>query len=61
MRFCTDKAKSEGYEAVRVDVVATNTPARRLFEKNGFTYAGDVNLELSIGHIPAFSLHELNI
>ena len=46
--------------AIRVDIVPTNDPARRLFEKNGFIYAGDVDLELDIGDIPAFSLYELN-
>ena len=60
IRFCVDKARSEGYQAIRVDIVPTNDPARRLFEKNGFTYAGDIDLELSIGDIPAFSLYELN-
>lgn len=61
IRFCVYKAKAEGYKAVRVDIVPTNYPAKRLFEKNGFTYAGDVDLELEIGNIPAFSLYEFNI
>lgn len=61
IRYCIDKARSEGYKAIRVDIVPTNAPARRLFEKNGFTYAGDVDLELGIGDIPAFSLYELNL
>ena len=42
------------------DIVPTNAPARRLFEKNGFTYAGDADLELHIEDIPMFSLYELN-
>lgn len=61
IRFCVNKAKSEGYKAIRVDIVPSNAPARRLFEKNGFTCAGDVDLELNIGNIPSFSLYELNI
>lgn len=61
IRFCIDKARSEGYKAVRADIVPTNTPARRLFEKNGFTYVGDVDLEMEIENIPVFSLYELNI
>lgn len=60
IRFCAEEAKSQGYKAIRIDIVPTNIPARKLFEKNGFTYAGDVDLELSIGDIPAFSLYELN-
>ena len=38
-----------------------NEPARKLFEKNGFTYAGDADLELDPGDIPVFSLYEYNI
>ena len=59
VRFCIDKARSDGYKAIRVDVVPTNIPARRFFEKNGFSYAGD--LDLGIDNIPAFSLYELNL
>ena len=61
IRFCIDKARSEGYEAIRVDIIPTNVPARRLFEKNGFTYAGDTDLELDIGNNPVFSLYELDL
>ncbi len=60
IRFCIDKAKSDGYKAIRVDIVPSNVPARKLFEKNGFSYVGDVDLELNIRDIPAFSLYELN-
>lgn len=35
-------------------------PARKLYEKNGFTYAGDVDLERGIEDIPVFSLFKLN-
>ena len=61
IRFCADKARAEGYQTIRIDVVPTNTPARRLFEKNGFVYVGDVDLELPLGDIPAFSMYELNL
>ena len=44
IRYCSAKARSEGYRALRVDIVPTNHPARKLYEKNGFTYAGDVDL-----------------
>ena len=60
LRFCTRKAKEEGFLALRADVVPTNTPASRLFEKNGFSYAGDANLNRGIEGIPVFSLYELN-
>lgn len=60
IRFCEDKAKSEGYKALRVDIVPDNHPARKLYEKNGFTWAGDVDLERGIERIPVFSLYEKN-
>lgn len=60
IRYCIDKAKAEGYKAIRVDIAPGNIPARSLFEKAGFDYAGDVDLELPIGDIPAFSMYELN-
>lgn len=58
--FCIEKAKSEGYEAIRLDIIPDNYPAKNLFEKNGFEYVCDVDLELSIGNNPSFSLYELN-
>ncbi len=60
IRFCINEAKSQGYGAIRVDIVPDNYPAKALFEKNGFTWAGDADLELGIGNIPEFSLYELN-
>lgn len=61
IQFCIAKAKKENYKAVRVDIVPTNYPARKLFEKNRFVYVGDVDLELNVGNIPVFSLYELNL
>ena len=60
IRFCVDQAKLQGCSAIRLDVVPDNIPAIALFEKNGFTYAGDADLELNVGNIPFFSLYELN-
>ena len=61
LRFCIDRAKADGYKAIRVDIVPDNDPSIRLFEKHGFTYAGDADLELGKAHIPEFSLFELNL
>ncbi|MBR0384395.1 MAG: GNAT family N-acetyltransferase [Eubacteriaceae bacterium] len=60
IRFCVDLAKSAGCAALRVDVVPSNVPARRFYEKYGFTYAGDVDLELNVKDVPVFSMYELN-
>ena len=60
LRFCAAKAKAEGYLALRVDTVPGNYPARNFYEKNGFTYAGDEELERGIEGLPVFSLFEMN-
>ena len=60
VRFCTEKAKAEGYKALRLDIVPGNIPAKKLYEKTGFRYVEDVDLDRNIAHIPMFSLYELN-
>lgn len=47
-----------GYKGIRLNVVPDNIPARRLYEKCGFKYVGDVDLERGIEEIPMFSMYE---
>lgn len=61
IRFCIKKAKSSGYKALRTDTVFDNYPARRLYEKNGFSYAGDADLERDVAGLPACSMYELSL
>lgn len=61
VRYCIDKAKNDGYKAVRLDVVPTNTPACRLYEKEGFLFAGEKDLGRGYEDIPTFLLYELNL
>ena len=58
VEYCIQYAKSRGYKAVRLDVVPDNFPAKRLYEKCGFMYTGDVDLEREIAEIPEFSMYE---
>ena len=60
VHFCTEKAKAEGYKALRLDIVPGNIPAKKLYEKTGFRYVEDGDLDRNIAHIPMFSLYELN-
>lgn len=60
VKFCIDSAKTLGYKGVRVDVVPGNFPARKLYEKMGFTYAGEKDLKRGFDHIPTFQLLEYN-
>ncbi len=59
VKYCVEYAKNNGYKAIRLDVVPENEPARRLYEKCGFEYVGDVDLERAIEEIPVFSMYEL--
>ena len=60
IEFCISYGKENGYKGIRLDAVPDNLPARRLYEKLGFTFAGDKNLERYDQNIPLFSLFELN-
>ena len=61
VRFCIDFARKHGYKAIRLDVVPTNFPAKKLYEQCGFNYLGDIDLERGYEHIPLFSMYELNL
>ena len=61
IKFSIDTARAENFKAIRIDVVPSNIPAKKLFQKNGFNYIGDIDLELGIGNIPQFSMFEFNI
>ena len=59
-RTARENTKALGYKAFRTDIVPENIPARRFYEKNGFTYAGEADLERGIEDIPVFGLLEKN-
>ena len=61
VRYCIGQAEAGGYPAIRLDIVPDNHPARALYEKHGFRYAGDADLDRGIEAIPVFSLYELNL
>ncbi len=61
VNFCIDYAKKNGYPAIRLDVVPDNIPAKRLYEKCGFTYTGEADLDRGIDEIPLFSMYERNL
>ncbi|MBQ9142517.1 MAG: GNAT family N-acetyltransferase [Lachnospiraceae bacterium] len=58
IEYCIAYAKERGFRAIRLDVVPDNVPAKRLYEKCGFVYVGDVDLERGIEAIPEFSMYE---
>lgn len=40
LRLANELAKEKGKKAMRLDVLASNLPARRMYEKAGFSYRG---------------------
>lgn len=58
VRFCVETAASSGFRSVRLDVVPENLPAKRLYEKAGFVFAGEKDLNRGIADIPTFLLYE---
>lgn len=61
VEYCIEYARKQNYKAIRLDVVPDNLPAKKLYEKCGFTYIGDVDLERGLPEIPLFSMYELNL
>lgn len=59
--YCISSAAENGLKAIRLDVVPDNFPARRLYERKGFRFAGETDLGRGIDFIPKFALYELNI
>lgn len=54
-------ARESKKKSVRLDVVPDNIPARKLYEKIGFAFAGEKNLGREIEEIPLFALYELKV
>lgn len=61
VEFCVNHARNNNFKAVRLDVVPTNYPARKLYQDYGFNYVGDVDLDRGFEDIPLFSMYEYNL
>lgn len=59
--FTIDYARGRGYRAVRLDIVPTNIPAIKLYEKCGFKLTDTLDLERNIAGIPEFVVMEFVI
>lgn len=58
---CISISQKLKFEAIRLDVVPDNIPAKKLYEKKGFKYVGTLDLNRGIKEIPVFDLYELNL
>lgn len=61
VRECMKIARQGGYQALRLDVVPGNIPARGLYEKMGFRFVGTEDLKRNIEEVPVFDLFEWNV
>lgn len=60
VNFCLEKAKNDGFSALRLDVVPGNEPAIGLYTKLGFKFAGRKDIGRFGKDIPLFDLFEYN-
>ncbi len=61
LNFCIKQAKKQNMQAIRLDVVPTNLPAKAFYEKYGFRFVGEIDLNRNFEDIPTFCLYELNL
>lgn len=61
LEYAVSYGVASGIKALRLDVLQTNQPAIRLYEKSGFEYAGTVDLRLNIPGLKWFRLYEKKI
>lgn len=61
LNFCFIEAKLNNVSAIRLDVVPTNYPARDFYEKHGFSFVAELDLDRGFEDIPTFCLYEFNL
>lgn len=59
IEYIIDLSRKEQMKAIRLDVVANNLPAIRLYEKAGFQYIATVDLGYSMFGLDAFALYQM--
>ncbi|MDO5418003.1 MAG: GNAT family N-acetyltransferase [Lachnospiraceae bacterium] len=59
MKYIIERSRREQMRAIRLDVVADNLPAIRLYEKAGFQYITTVDLGYGMFGLHEFALYQL--
>lgn len=60
LQFCLEKARELKMQALRLDVVPSNYPAKVFYEKHGFSFVEELDLNRGFEDIPTFCLYEYN-
>ena len=61
MRFAIEAAQAAGQKAIRLDVLAGNVPAERLYEGMGFRYLGTIPMFYEDTGWTDYELYELRL
>ena len=61
VEYCISYATEKNYRALRLDIVPSNFPARKLYETCGFQFVGAADLGRTFSGIPQFCLYERNL
>ena len=59
--FCAKTARKERRKAIFAEIIPTNLPAKRLFEKSGFVSLGEVSPDPKIEGIDRFTLLKFSL
>ena len=61
IEYCLNYAAEKNYRALRLDIVPSNFPAKKLYEACGFKFAGAADLGRTFSGVPQFFLYERNL
>ena len=61
VEFCLSFAKEKNYRALRLDIVPSNLPAKKLYEACGFRFVGAADLGREFSGLPQFCMYERNL
>lgn len=61
IEYCANYAAEKNYRALRLDIVPSNFPAKKLYEACGFKFVGAAYLGREFSGIPEFCCYERNL
>ena len=61
IEYCIDYAAEKNYRVLRLDIVPSNLPAKKLYEACGFKFVGAADLRSEFSGVPQFCMYERNL